>query len=185
MQTKRLKRNIGNILIVLSIFFLGLIYYPIIQIYLFPPKVQEFPQTKAFVIQINKIGVLSKIIENVDPFEEEEYQEALKVGVAQAKGTFLPGQKGTIFIFGHSSQPPWEITRVNTSFLRLGELENGDIVTIRKDEKKFEYVVYDKKTVWPTEVQYLKETKKDQLILQTCTPIGTSLQRLLIFAKPK
>jgi LPXTG-site transpeptidase (sortase) family protein len=41
-----------------------------------------------------------------------------------------------------------------------------------------------KKTVWPNEVKYLKEDQGDILILQTCTPIGTALQRLLVFAKP-
>ena len=34
------------------------------------------------------------------------------------------------------------------------------------------------------DVSYLIETKKTQLILQTCTPIGTSLKRLLVFADP-
>ena len=60
----------------------------------------------------------------------------------------------------------------------------GDIIIISKDRKLYKYKVTDKKTVWPNEVNYLLETKKTQLILQTCVPIGTSFQRLLVFAEP-
>lgn len=185
-QTKRLQKNIGNAIIALSIFFLAWIYYPIFQLYLFPPTVSQTEIKdigKEFKIVIEKIGVNTKIIENVDPFNKAEYNTALKEGVAHAKGTFLPGEKGTVFIFGHSSGTPWEITRNNTAFLRLGDLNNGDKILIFRNGKKITYTVFDKKTVWPNETKYLRETEKDQLILQTCTPIGTDFQRLLVFAK--
>ena len=77
------------------------------------------------------------------------------------------------------------MTRFNTVFLRLGELNMGDIISIYKDGKEYTYAVSDKKEVWPNEVSYLVNAEdEDILILQTCTPIGTDLKRLLIFAKP-
>lgn len=123
-------------------------------------------------------------MEGVNPFNEEEYRKALEKGVAQAKGTALPGEKGTIFLFAHSSDFPWRITRYNVAFFRLPELQKGDKINIFRNGKEYKYKVTDKKTVWPSEVNYLLDTKKTQLILQTCFPIGTSLQRLLVFAKP-
>lgn len=69
-------------------------------------------------------------------------------------------------------------------FFKLEFVKNGDAIIVRKNGTSYIYKVYDKKTVWPNEVKYLKEDQGDILILQTCTPIGTALQRLLVFAKP-
>ena len=112
------------------------------------------------------------------------YNKALQNGVAHAKNTALPGQKGTAFLFAHSSGNPWELTRMNTIFLRLGELQNGDVIEIVSNGKMLKYKVVDKKEVDPTEVDFLLKSEKTQLVLQTCTPIGTSLKRLLVFANP-
>ena len=86
---------------------------------------------------------------------------------------------------------PWEMTRYNTIFLRLGELSVGDEIVITRNGKELKYTVSDKKEVDPSEVNYLLQTDKTEprlnrgkLILQTCTPIGTALKRLLIFADP-
>jgi LPXTG-site transpeptidase (sortase) family protein len=128
--------------------------------------------------------VFSKVIPNVDPFNEHEYIEKLKSGVAQAKGTGLPGDGKTIYMFAHSSDVPWRITRYNTAFFKLEFVKNGDIVILRNKGKEFTYKVFDRKTVWPSDVKYLKENQGNILILQTCTPVGTAFQRLLVFAKP-
>jgi LPXTG-site transpeptidase (sortase) family protein len=185
----RIFDHLGNTLIILSIISFAYTFYPIIQIYLFPPKptpviakTQKIP--KGTYLNIPKINAQAPIIENVNPWNQTEYNQALKKGVAHAKGTYLPGQKGTTFLFAHSSGPSWEITRYNTIFFRLNELQINDKIEITKNGKKYTYKVYDKKEVWPTETNYLEDTKKDRLILQTCTPIGTDLKRLLIFAKP-
>jgi|SRR3989344_382150 len=178
---------VGNALILLSLFGLLFTFYPIIQLYLFPPQAQTFiiQTLEEPYIQIDKINALAPIIEQVDPWNEAVYQKALKNGVAHAKGSSLPGQKGTVFLFAHSSGSPWELTRYNTVFFRLSELEKGDTIIIGRQKKRYTYSVTEKKEVWPTEVSYLKELEQNQLIVQTCVPIGTSLKRLLIFASPK
>lgn len=165
-------------------------YYPIVKVYLFPQHVVQRFQPNSFSIEIPKIGVSAPIISSIDPFNEREYRGALKKGIAHAKGTRLPGEQGVSFLFAHSSDLPWRMSRYNTVFLRLGELANGDTITIRREGLAYTYKVVDKKTVWPREVNYLvqaqgrtKEGKTSKLILQTCTPIGTSLMRLLIFAE--
>jgi len=167
-----------------SLLILLYIYFPILQLYLFPQKPNQNILRSDFYIQIPKINVLSTVIQDVSPFNESEYRKKLEKGVAHAKGTSLPGKKGTSFLFAHSSDLPWRITRYNVSFFRLPELKKGDEVIIDRKGKIYKYKVTDVKTVWPNEINYLKNTKENQLILQTCVPIGTSLQRLLIFAKP-
>ena len=184
MQSKRLKHLIGNALMAFSLLLLTFIYYPIISLYLFPPKIDSKVLTKSFYIEIPKINVASQIIPNVDPFSESQYRKALGKGVAHARNTSLPGEKGTTFLFAHSSDVPWRITRYNIAFFRLSELGKDDQIIIVIDGRVYKYRVREKKTVWPNEVNYLLDAKKNQLILQTCVPIGTSFQRLLVFAEP-
>ncbi len=153
--------------------------------YLFPPQIQSQLPEYGMYITIPKIHAQSPVIPEVDSNNQTVYDEALKHGVAQAKGTALPGEKGRVYLFAHSSGLPWEETHFNTIFLRLGELQNGDTIIVRRNGKDYKYIVYDKKTVDPSQVSYITDSTKTQLILQTCTPIGTSLYRLLIFAKPQ
>lgn len=176
--------NIGTALITLSFIGFIFLFYPIIIIYLFPPKVVSVTAVKGTYITIPAIYAQAPVVEGVDPWDQEAYNNALKKGVAHAKGTFLPGGNGTTFIFAHSSGNPFEASRYNTIFYRLGELVKGDEIVILRNGKRLVYKVREKKEVWPTEVQYLKDTRKKQLILQTCTPIGTNLKRLLVFADP-
>jgi LPXTG-site transpeptidase (sortase) family protein len=186
MQSRKLLFHLGNFLIGVSL--LGIIYtiYPVISIYLFPPQAKEqseIKKQKGFYISIPKIKAYSKVIENVDPWLESEYQQALKNGVAHAKGTSLPGRSGTVFLFAHSSGSPWDITYTNTIFLRLAELNVGDEINLTYNGTLHSYKVKAKKEVWPQETEFLENIEKTQLILQTCTPIGTSLKRLLVFAE--
>jgi LPXTG-site transpeptidase (sortase) family protein len=177
---------LGNLLMFLSVVLFVFTYYPLFMLYLpaYPKPVSAETIQTGFYISIPKISAHAPIIDQVDPWNKAEYLEALKNGVALAKGFSKPGEKGTVYIFAHSSDSPWNISRYNTIFLKLGELQYGDVIEIYKDGKKFQYQVFDKKEVWPTEMQYIKEQTEDVLILQTCTPIGTSLKRLLIFARP-
>lgn len=184
MRKNNILYHLGNGLIILSFLIFAYIFYPVFSIYIFPPKAESIVRDKGTFLSISKINAYSKIIEDVDPFDEEEYQAQLKKGVAHAKNTSLPGERGTIFLFAHSSGPPWEITRLNTIFLRLGELENGDQIEIGRDGKVYKYKVREKKEVAPSEVSYLLNTDRDQLILQTCAPIGTDWRRLLVMADP-
>lgn len=181
---KPLSYHLGNLLIASSVLFLLFIYYPIIALYLFPPKIDEKINEKGYYIQIPKIRAQAPIVTNVDPFDEKEYQSKLTSGVAHAKGTSLPNGEGSSFLFAHSSDVPWRISRYNTVFLRLSELKIGDDIYVFKDGKKIAYKVFAKKEVWPNEVKYLENKGKNQLILQTCVPIGTAFKRLLVFAEP-
>jgi sortase A len=185
-MTSNQKKLLGNALILVSLGVFGTFSFAIMRAYFFPPQVILAAEpSDTFQITIPKIQAQARVVEQVDPWNEAIYDEALKHGVAQAAGFALPGETGTVFLFAHSSAPPWEQIYNNTIFLRLGDLQAGDEVFLDRNKKRYRYVVTDKKEVWPHEVSYLDTKKQHQLILQTCTPIGTSLKRLLIFAEEK
>jgi sortase A len=110
--------------------------------------------------------------------------EALKKGVAHAKGTCFPGMGCRIYFFAHSTNSPFSVSRFNAVFYLLKELEPGDTVFVFYLNQKFAYQVVSK-GIYPAEdMEYLvKRGDHEELILQTCDPPGTTLNRLLIFAE--
>lgn len=176
--------HLGNLLMALGLIAAGFVYYPLLQLYLHPPQIKAELPSSGFYLTIPKISAQAPIIERVDAFNQAEYRWALEQGVAHAKQSSLPGESKTVYLFAHSSDSPWRITRYNTIFLRLGELDSGDQIKLTKDGKEYLYQVVDKKELWPNQVQYLEKDSGNKLILQTCTPIGTALKRLLVFATP-
>jgi LPXTG-site transpeptidase (sortase) family protein len=71
----------------------------------------------------------------------------------------------------------------DTYFLRLAELKKNDDVQIWYKGKEYHYTVMRTQEVYPTEVNVVRDEKEADLILQTCTPLGTDWKRLLVFAK--
>lgn len=166
----------------LSLALLAFIYLPFISLYFFHPEV-DLNVKEGLYITIPKIYAQASVISGVDPWDKQDYSRALEKGVAMAKDFSEPGEKGLIYMFAHSSLPPWQMTRNNVAFLRLNELKKSDEIIITENEKKYVYRVFDKKELWPNEVKLLDEIEGDVLVLQTCTPVGTDLKRLLVFAK--
>ena len=142
------------------------------------------PVDEQFSIVIPKLSINSRVIANVDAANSEEYTAALKLGAAHAKGTYLPDENGTTFIFAHSTDYVWNITRFNAVFYLLKELEDNDQVDLVYNGVVYPYVVVDKKIVDSDAIEYLTPHEgKQTLILQTCWPPGTTSKRLLIFAQ--
>lgn len=143
------------------------------------------PVDTDFSLVIPKIGVNSRILPNISPFDEGQYRQALKIGVAQAAGTYLPGEGGTIFIFGHSTDFLWNVPKFNAVFYLLKEVAKGDEIDIFYQGRRYIYKVTDKVIVSSSQTSYLKPRGEgEELILQTCHPPGTTWERLLVFAKP-
>lgn len=153
------------------------------------PKLQILtPVDTQFSIIIPKIGASAKVFPNVDPSNEKEFLPILLKGVAHARGTVFPGQKGNIYMFAHSTDNFWDVGRYNAVFYLLKDLKPGDEVVIFFQNKRHDYIVKNTKIVSPSDISYIMNAQKqgkEQLILQTCWPPGTTLQRLLVFAEPK
>jgi LPXTG-site transpeptidase (sortase) family protein len=188
---------IADMLFVGALIYGGYIYTPLISAiykYKFSKSnsniysIVENKNKDDYVIQIPKILAYSKVIENVSPFDEAEYDRVLKANVvAQAKGTDSPGSgKGkTIYIFAHSSSNNLAMLRTNAVFFLLGDLQKDDVIYLNYYGKEIRYKVDEKKVIKADDLTYLNyhDPNKEVLVLQTCWPIGTDWNRLLILAE--
>jgi sortase A len=178
---------LGNGLMAMAVLGLVWTFWPILReewLYRMGNKqISQGTIDATYSIEIPSIAVRANVILGVDPFKPKVYHEALQHGVAQALHTALPGEPGTQFLFAHSSDAPWRMTRDNTAFFRLNRVKPGDEIFITYQGQLFRYVATELKIVWPSEVKFLK-ANENQLILQTCTPMGTDWKRLLVFARP-
>lgn len=141
------------------------------------------PVNKEFSLIIPKIGMNTGIIGSVDPTNPGIYADALKKGVAHASTSVSPDQKGTVYLFSHSTNYEWFVRDLNAVFYLLKNLDSGDYAVVFYKGKQYTYRITEKKVVKPSDVTYLYPVLgKKQLILQTCWPAGSTAERLLIFA---
>lgn len=142
------------------------------------------PRDPNFSIIIPKIGANARILANVNPADNKEYLEALKEGVAHAAGTAFPGEGGHIFLFAHSTDYFWNVGNYNAIFYLIHKLEKNDEINLFYRGQRIVYKVIDKRVVDPSQVEFLtRKTNHEFLTLQTCWPPGTTLKRLLVFAR--
>ncbi|MCR4264140.1 MAG: sortase [Candidatus Roizmanbacteria bacterium] len=143
------------------------------------------PVNTDYALVIPKIGVNSAVVANVDPGNKEEYVSALKQGAAHAKGTALPNEYGSKYIFAHSTDYIWNVTNYNAIFYLLKDLELNDQIYIVYNGTIYPYKVSETRVVNADDTYYLKPNNLDnRLILQTCWPPGTTWKRMLVFAEP-
>lgn len=145
------------------------------------------PKDPLFSILIPKIGVSDRVFANVDPQDEGNFNAILSRGVAHAKGTVFPGHSGNIYLFAHSAANWWDAGRYNAIFYTLNHLEEKDEIAIFFENKRFTYIVTKKEILEASNTTYLNapHTGKEQLVLQTCWPPGTTWKRLYIVAERK
>lgn len=152
------------------------------------PKEQILmPKDTQFGILIPKIGANAVVFPNVDPTKEKEFLPVLYQGVAHAKGTVFPGQKGNIYLFAHSADNFWDAGRYNAIFYLIKDLAVGDNITVFFENIRHNYTVAETKVIDASDVSYLVESQhggEERLILQTCWPPGTTWKRLVVIAKP-
>ncbi len=149
-----------------------------------PTPLKVTPISSSFGIVIEKIGVNAPVMKNVPPNDKSQYMEAMRKGVAHAKGTPLPGKEGNTYLFAHSSLNFWELGKYATVFNLLRKLEKGDQISILFDNQRFVYEVTNKDVVSGFDTTpLLKKTSEPTLTLQTCHPPGTTISRLVVKSK--
>ena len=145
------------------------------------------PISPEFGLVIPKIFANVSVTANVNPADEAEYQSVLRQagGVAHAAGSAVPGEPGTVYIFGHSTDSNVNVERYNAVFCLLKKLEPKDLIIAYYNGESHQYQVTTKKTVDPTDIDDITNVENQQrLVLQTCWPPGTTWKRLLIIADP-
>ncbi len=143
---------------------------------------------KPMYIDISSIGISNiKISSNVDSYNETVYNQYLKQGLAHFKGTPLPGDGGNAFIYGHSAVESFFDTHQNlpeTIFSRLSNIDIGQEVDIKKDEKVLKYIVRSKKIVSSDDFSILEsQNNKETITMMTCWPLGIGTKRLVVVAE--
>lgn len=115
---------------------------------------------------------------------ENDIQTALRDGVVHYPGSARPGQAGNFFVTGHSSYYPWDNGKYKNIFARLHELDVGDTYSVYYGGDRHTYRITKKYEVKPSDVSVLDQPTTQRLAtLMTCTPIGTTLRRLIVLAE--
>ncbi|EKD93204.1 MAG: sortase family protein [uncultured bacterium] len=115
---------------------------------------------------------------------EKTFQDDLKRGVIHYPGTAEPGEKGNIFITGHSSYYLWDDGRYKDVFALLHTLKVGDEIEVQHHGDSHHYKIEEIKQVKNKDVSVLSQDENEKtLTLMTCTPVGTNIRRLVVIAK--
>lgn len=115
---------------------------------------------------------------------ESDIQESLRDGVVHYPGSARPGQAGNFFVTGHSSYYPWDDGKYKSVFARLQELNIGDTYFVYYGGDRHSYRVTEKYEVKPNNVSVLDQPSNKRIAtLMTCTPVGTTLRRLIVRAE--
>lgn len=142
------------------------------------------PRDTQFGIVIPKLEANARVIQDVDWQDAKVYQEALRHGVAHAKGTALPGRSGNVFIFSHSGVDFSEAARYNAVFYLMNKLVVGDEVRLYFEGKPYRYEVFATEKVASDALEYLEQNPDQKILtLMTCWPAGTTWKRLVVQAK--
>lgn len=145
------------------------------------PQVSEDLQTTAGeedtitgygIITIPKIDLKMALMYGADRF-------ALRGGAGWLPTSAEMGTAGNCVVFGH------RMKRYGRHFNRLGELEEGDAITLKDaDGRSFTYVVTGSEVIVPKDLFDTLSAHTDgfNLTLVTCTPTGVGSHRLLVYA---
>ncbi|WP_080843943.1 class D sortase [Cytobacillus gottheilii] len=123
------------------------------------------------LLELPKIDAELAIVEGTDP-------DDLEKGVGHFKESYLPRQGGQIVLSGHR----------DTVFKRVGELQLGDLLTVKMPYGDNSYEIVETKIVDADDLSIITlQNSKEELILTTCYPfgyIGNAPQRYIIYANP-
>ncbi len=151
--------TISTIIIIICICIIGL--YAAGEVNYFSAKTISEKNITSPVVIIEKVGIHEKI-NNV----------SLSQGVMMDEHSSIP-TKGDVMLFGHR-------TLQGSPFLRLNEVNNGDIITLEwPGIGEAQYRVIDKSIV-PATYQLSSTQSGDHVFLITCDPIGSTANRLII-----
>lgn len=156
-----------------------------------PPKATDTPApapkpdpSKPASVIIPSIDVNAPVVFDEPATVEWKVQLALRRGTVHYGDTAVPGQSsGNVVIVGHSSGQPWAPGDYKWVFTLLDKVKVGDQVQINYQGIAYVYQVTDTVVVDPTDASVLAPTDKPTLSLVTCTPVGTSKNRLVVRAK--
>lgn len=110
----------------------------------------------------------------------------LNLGLAHLPGTALPGEKGAVFISGHSSGFfSFKTDNAQRIFTDLVKLQKEDLIQLMLGSQTFNYKVIGMRIVDPQDLSVI--SPPDQfgryVSLMTCVPPGINTKRLVVLGQ--
>lgn len=108
----------------------------------------------------------------------------LSKGLVHLPGSALAGEKGNIFVSGHSALSSF-FSLKTALFANLTDLSKGDEIIVEALGVKFRYEVYELKVVNPNDLSVINapEPQGRYISLMTCVPPGLNFKRLVVLGK--
>lgn len=153
------KPSISTIIVIICILIIGL--YAAGEVNYFAHKTVTEKNITSPVVIVDKVGINEKM-NNI----------SLDLGVMIDNKSSIP-TKGDVVIFGHR-------TLQGSPFLRLNELENGDIITLEWPEVGEVNYTVTNKTIVPATYHLDVNDTGNKVLLITCDPIGSTENRLIV-----
>lgn len=101
-----------------------------------------------------------------------------------AGASAYPGEPGNFVITGHSAGDVYNSNKYKFIFSGLERMEDGDLIYVNYESVRYTYRVTGRTVIDPSNVAALViGDDTPMLTLVTCTPLGTSRYRLLLFAE--
>ncbi|MBR5954308.1 MAG: class E sortase [Methanobrevibacter sp.] len=153
------KPSISTIIVIICILIIGL--YAAGEVNYFAHKTITEKNITSPVVIVDKVGINEKM-NNI----------SLDLGVMIDEKSSIP-TNGDVVIFGHR-------TLQGSPFLRLNELENGDIITLEWPEVGEVNYTVTNKTIVPATYHLDVNNTGNKVLLITCDPIGSTENRLIV-----
>lgn len=133
-------------------------------------------------VTIPSIGVIAPL-QFDQGTAEWQIQLGLRKGVVHYDGSAKPGDTGNVVLFGHSSGQPWAPGDYKFVFTLLDKTKAGDLIYLDYHGTRYTYEIRKSQVVAPTDTGVLTSGNDHELTLITCTPVGTSTNRLVVHAE--
>lgn len=137
-------------------------------------------------IIIPKVNINIPIVWDAAASDQNSLNRAMDRGAAwfNVQGASAkPGEKGNSVYSAHSSNDWLDGGDYKFAFAPLVKLKEGDLIYINYEGTRYTYAITHTKEVKPTQVDALRLGEdKPYITLITCVPLGTALNRLLVFA---
>jgi LPXTG-site transpeptidase (sortase) family protein len=133
-------------------------------------------------ISIPSLGIASPLI-FPDTADMADLNKALNQGVAHYPYSPYPGERGNIFLFGHSSNRPVEKNPARTVFTTLNKIQPGADIEIETNVRRFQYRVTSVKILKPEQTEIYLATENHKLTISTCWPVGDPTNRFVVEAE--
>jgi len=121
-------------------------------------------------IEIPRIDLDAVMVEGTDT-------ATLQKGPSHYPDTGLPGEGTTVGVAGHR-------TTYLAPFRDINKLERGDEIILEMPYGTFTYEVEKTRIVDPDDVEIVRDTGRERLVLTACHPLYSAAERYAVFARP-